>query len=149
MATATKINGQTEEKITALYCRLSVDDDNKDKESNSITNQKQILQDYARKEGYNNTMFFVDDGVSGTTFQRPNFMRMERMAENGEISTIIVKDLSRFGREQVEMGRLTQVVYPRHPLYRHTGACGHSDRRRRGDDALPQYFQRMVCGADL
>ena len=57
-------------------------------------------------------MFFVDDGVSGTTFQRPNFMRMERMAENGEISTIIVKDLSRFGREQVEMGRLTQVVYP-------------------------------------
>lgn len=57
-------------------------------------------------------MFFVDDGVSGTTFQRPNFMRMEHMAENGEIGTIIVKDLSRFGREQVEMGRLTQVVYP-------------------------------------
>ena len=93
-------------------CRLSVDDDNKDEESNSITNQKQILQDYARKEGFANTMFFVDDGVSGTTFQRPNFMRMERMAENGEIGTIIVKDLSRFGREQVEMGRLTQVVYP-------------------------------------
>ena len=111
MATA-KTNGQTDEKITALYCRLSVDDDNKDEESNSITNQKQILQDFARKEGYTNTMFFVDDGVSGTTFQRPNFMRMERMAENGEIGTIIVKDLSRFGREQVEMGRLTQVVYP-------------------------------------
>ena len=112
MTTATKINWQTEEKITALYCRLSVDDDNKDEESNSITNQKQILQDFAKKEGYANTMFFVDDGVSGTTFQRPNFMRMERMAENGEIGTIIVKDLSRFGREQVEMGRLTQVVYP-------------------------------------
>ena len=112
MTTATKPNGQADEKITALYCRLSVDDDNKDEESNSITNQKQILQDFARKEGYTNTMFFVDDGVSGTTFQRPNFMRMERMAENGEIGTIIVKDLSRFGREQVEMGRLTQVVYP-------------------------------------
>mgnify|MGYP002665712517 CR=1 FL=1 len=112
MTTATKLNGQADEKITALYCRLSVDDDNKDEESNSITNQKQILQDYARKEGYTNTMFFVDDGVSGTTFQRPNFMRMERMAENGKIGTIIVKDLSRFGREQVEMGRLTQVVYP-------------------------------------
>lgn len=110
--TTAKTNGQTEEKITALYCRLSVDDDNKDEESNSITNQKQILQDFARKEGYTNTMLFVDDGVSGTTFQRPNFMRMERMAENGEIGTIIVKDLSRFGREQVEMGRLTQVVYP-------------------------------------
>lgn len=112
MTTAANLNGQTDEKITALYCRLSVDDDNKDEESNSITNQKQILQDFARKEGYTNTMFFVDDGVSGTTFQRPNFMRMERMAENGEIGTIIVKDLSRFGREQVEMGRLTQVVYP-------------------------------------
>ncbi len=112
MTTANKLNGQADEKITALYCRLSVDDDNKDEESNSITNQKQILQDFARKEGYTNTMFFVDDGVSGTTFQRPNFMRMERMAENGEIGTIIVKDLSRFGREQVEMGRLTQVVYP-------------------------------------
>lgn len=107
MATANKTNGQAEEKITTLYCRLSVDDDNKDEESNSITNQKQIRSDYAKKNGYSNTMFFVDDGVSGTTFQRPNFMRMERMAENGEIGTIIVKDLSRFGREQVEMGRLT------------------------------------------
>lgn len=112
MTTAAKLNGQTDEKITALYCRLSVDDDNKDEESNSITNQKQILSDYAKKNGYSNTMFFVDDGVSGTTFQRPSFQRMERMVENGEIGTIIVKDLSRFGREQVEMGRLTQVVYP-------------------------------------
>ena len=112
MTTTNKNNGQTEEKITALYCRLSVDDDNKDEESNLITNQKQILQDFARKEGYTNTMFFVDDDVSGTTFQRPSFQRMGRMAENGEIGTIIVKDLSRFGREQVEMGRLTQVVYP-------------------------------------
>ena len=60
MTTAMKLNGQADEKITALYCRLSVDDDNKDEESNSITNQKQILQDYARKEGYTNTMFFVD-----------------------------------------------------------------------------------------
>lgn len=112
MTTATKPNGQADEKITTLYCRLSVDDDNKDEKSNSITNQKQILQDFARKEGYTNTMFFVNDGVSGTTFQRPNFMCMERMAENGEIGTIIVKDLSRFGREQMEMERLTQVVYP-------------------------------------
>lgn len=59
MATA-KLNGQTEEKITALYCRLSIDDDNKDEESNSITNQKQILFDYAKKNGYANTMFFVE-----------------------------------------------------------------------------------------
>lgn len=105
-------NGQEKEKITALYCRLSVDDDKKDMESNSITNQKQILLDYAKKHGYLHPFFFVDDGISGTTFQRPDFQRMQRMAENGEVGTIIVKDVSRFGREQVEMGRLTQVVYP-------------------------------------
>ena len=145
MATA-KLNGQTEEKVTALYCRLSVDDDNKDEESNSIINQKQILSDYAKKNGYTNTMFFVDDGISGTTFQRPNFMRMERMAENGEIGTIIVKDLSRFGHEQAYTGGVPIAWYP---LYRHTRACGHFDRRRCRDDALPQYFQRMVCGADI
>lgn len=112
MATANKTKGQTEELITALYCRLSVDDDNKDMESNSITNQKQILQDFARREGYRNTQFFVDDGVSGTTFQREGFQQMQKMVEGGLIGTIIVKDLSRFGREQVEMGRLTQIVYP-------------------------------------
>ena len=112
MATANKNKGQKEELITALYCRLSVDDDNKDMESNSITNQKQILQDFARREGYRNTQFFVDDGVSGTTFQREGFQQMQKMVEDGLIGTIIVKDLSRFGREQVEMGRLTQIVYP-------------------------------------
>ena len=74
--------------------------------------QKQILLDYAKKHGYLHPVFFVDDGISGTTFQRPDFQRMQRMAENGEVGTIIVKDVSRFGREQVEMGRLTQVVYP-------------------------------------
>lgn len=112
MAAANKNSGQKEELITVLYCRLSVDDDNKDMESNSITNQKQILQDFARREGYRNTQFFVDDGVSGTTFQREGFQRMQNMVESGLVGTIIVKDLSRFGREQVEMGRLTQIVYP-------------------------------------
>lgn len=112
MTTQNKSNGQEKEKITALYCRLSVDDDKKDMESNSITNQKQILLDYAKKHGYLPPVFFVDDGISGTTFQRPDFQRMQRMAENGEVGTIIVKDVSRFGREQVEMGMLTQVVYP-------------------------------------
>ena len=112
MTTANK-SGQTEEKITALYCRLSVDDVKADAdESNSITNQKQILQDYCKKQGYGNTMFFVDDGISGTSFERSGFQQMQRMAEEGKICRIIVKDLSRFGREQVEAGRLTQIVYP-------------------------------------
>ena len=110
----TSDNKGNNNKITALYCRLSVDDTDKqsDEESNSIKNQKQILQDYCKKNGYHNTRFFVDDGVSGTTFDRPGFKEMEALAEEGKIGTIIVKDLSRFGREQTEMGRLTQIVYP-------------------------------------
>ena len=109
------------EKITALYCRLSVEDikDDSDKrrkgkvdESNSISNQKQILSDYAKKHGYTNTMFFVDDGISGTSFDRSDFNRMHRMVEEGRIGTIIVKDLSRFGREHIEGDRLAEIVYP-------------------------------------
>ena len=116
-----KKKAENKVKITALYCRLSVEDtkDLKDKrkknqedESNSIGNQKQILLDYAKKNGYLHTEFFVDDGISGTTFDRPDFQRMQRMVENGEVGTIIVKDLSRFGRESIEMGRLVQIVYP-------------------------------------
>ena len=112
MTTANNTNGQTEEKITALYCRLSVDDDKKDAESNSITNQKQILLDYCQKQGFTNTMFFVDDGISGTSFERGGFQQMQKMVEEGKICRVIVKDLSRFGREMVEAGRLTQIVYP-------------------------------------
>ena len=123
MTTATNISGQTinDELITALYCRLSVEDIKDDKskkkngredESNSISNQKQILLDYCKKHGYKNTMFFIDDGISGTSFDRSGFNQMQKMVEEGKICRIIVKDLSRFGREQVEAGRLTQIVYP-------------------------------------
>lgn len=113
MTAADKTNGQIDEKITALYCRLSVDDVKAGAdESNSITNQKQILRDYCKRQGYGNTMFFVDDGISGTSFERSGFQQMQKMAEEGKICRIIVKDLSRFGREQVEAGRLTQIVYP-------------------------------------
>ena len=109
MATA-KNKGQ-EEKITALYCRLS-QDDGIEGESNSIANQKIILMDYAKKHGHLHPMYFVDDGISGTTFQRPGFQRMEAMIENGEIGTVIVKDLSRFGRNHIETGRYLEMVYP-------------------------------------
>ena len=123
MTTATNISGQTinDELITALYCRLSVEDIKDDKskkkngredESNSISNQKQILLDYCKKHGYKNTMFFIDDGISGTSFDRSGFNQMQQMVEEGKVCRIIVKDLSRFGREQVEAGRLTQIVYP-------------------------------------
>ena len=76
--TTTKSNGQ--QKITALYCRLS-QDDGREGESNSISNQREILLSYAKQHGLVNTQFFVDDGVSGTTFDRSDFQRMEAMAE--------------------------------------------------------------------
>lgn len=108
---ATKQNQGQEEKITALYGRLS-DDDGVDMESNSISNQRTILQYYAKKNGYLHPVFFYDDGVSGTTFERPGFKEMEAMIEAGKVSTIIVKDLSRFGRNYLEVGRYLEIVYP-------------------------------------
>ena len=111
MATKTK-NGQQKEKITALYCRLS-QDDGREGESNSISNQKEILMDYARKYGFLHPEFFVDDGISGTTFERPDFQRMQRMVENGEVATVIVKDLSRFGRNYLEVGDYLEIQYPK------------------------------------
>ena len=102
---------QAENKITALYCRLS-QDDGREGESNSISNQKEILAQYARANGFHNTMFFVDDGISGTTFDRPDFQRMQRMIENGEIGAVIVKDLSRFGRNYLDVGEYLEIKYP-------------------------------------
>ena len=98
-------------KITALYCRLS-QDDGRDGDSNSIVNQREILTQYCRSNGFHNTQFFVDDGVSGTTFDRPDFQRMQRMIENGEIGTVIVKDLSRFGRNYLDVGKYVEIKYP-------------------------------------
>ena len=102
---------QAENKTTALYCRLS-QDDGREGESNSISNQKEILAQYARANGFHNTMFFVDDGISGTTFDRPDFQRMQRMIENGEIGVVIVKDLSRFGRNYLDVGEYLEIKYP-------------------------------------
>ncbi len=107
--TTVKNNGQ--QKITALYCRLS-QEDGREGESNSISNQKTILSAFAKKNGLLHPQFFVDDGVSGTTFARPSFQRMEAMAEAGQISTIVVKDLSRFGRNYLEVGQYLEIKYP-------------------------------------
>ena len=100
-----------QEKITALYCRLS-QDDGLDGESNSIQNQKIILMDYAKKNGYLHPKYFVDDGISGTTFERPGFREMEALIEAGQVAAVIVKDLSRFGREHVETSRYLEIIYP-------------------------------------
>ena len=99
------------DKITALYCRLS-QDDMLDGESNSITNQKAILQKYAEDNGFHNTAFYVDDGWSGTTFQRPDFMRMIQDIESGKIGTVITKDLSRLGRDYLKTGEYIEIIFP-------------------------------------
>lgn len=102
---------QQPDKITALYCRLS-QDDALDGESNSIINQKALLSKYAAEHGFRNTMFFVDDGFSGTNFQRPGFLEMMKYVEDYSVSTLIVKDLSRLGREYSYMGRLQDFIFP-------------------------------------
>ena len=101
----------TPSKITALYCRLSRDDELQG-DSNSIKNQKAILKKYADDNGFINTEFFVDDGVSGTTFDRPDFQRMIAEMESGKIGTIIVKDMSRLGRDYLKVGYYTEIAFP-------------------------------------
>ncbi|EEG75296.1 recombinase family protein [[Clostridium] hylemonae] len=102
---------QQPDKITALYCRLS-QDDALDGESNSITNQKALLSKYAADHGFKNTVFFVDDGYSGTNFNRPGFQEMMKHVEDYGVSALIVKDLSRLGREYSYMGRLQDFIFP-------------------------------------
>ncbi len=98
-------------KITALYERLSRDDELQG-ESNSILNQKKYLEDYARKSGFNNIQHFTDDGYSGTNFNRPGFQSMIAEIEAGHIATVIVKDMSRFGRNYLEVGFYTEIQFP-------------------------------------
>lgn len=97
-------------KITALYERLSRDDELQG-ESNSITNQKHLLKDYARKNGFSNVRHFTDDGVSGTTFDREGFQAMVAEVEAGSVATVIVKDMSRFGRDYLKVGFYTEVMF--------------------------------------
>lgn len=100
-------------KITALYCRLSQDDGNVG-DSMSIQSQKAILEKFAREMGKVAYAFYVDDGYSGTNFQRPSFQRMIADIEDGKIDTVITKDLSRLGRNYLESGAYIEVFFPQH-----------------------------------
>ena len=111
MQTKTKQNNQNPIGITALYCRLSRDD-GAEGESNSIANQKKLLAKYAKEHGFLNTKFYVDDGFTGTNFNRPGFQQMLEDMEMGYISTVIVKDSSRFGRNYLEVGQYTDYYFP-------------------------------------
>ena len=105
------MSNQTE-KITALYCRLSQEDENKG-DSNSIQNQRAILEKYAKDNGFENIQIFVDDGYSGVSFNRPDFQRLLEMMEQGKVATLITKDLSRLGRNYIEVGNYTEMLFPR------------------------------------
>ena len=101
------------DKITALYCRLSKDD-NTNNESMSISTQKTMLKDYAKRNGFLNCQFYVDDGYSGTNYDRPAFRQLIEDIQDGEVSTLITKDLSRLGRNYLETGTYIEVFFPNH-----------------------------------
>ncbi|RKJ40720.1 DUF4368 domain-containing protein [Acutalibacter sp. 1XD8-33] len=98
-------------KITILYCRLS-NEDLVDGESNSIANQRSILTSYAASHGFTNTKVLVDDGYTGTNFNRPGVQEGLALVEQGLVGTWIVKDMSRFGRDYLQVGRFTEIVFP-------------------------------------
>lgn len=105
----------TGNKLAALYCRLSLDDGNEG-ESMSIQSQKAILENYARNAGIINYEFYVDDGYSGTNFNRPSFQKMISDIEDGKIECVITKDLSRLGRNYLESGAYIEVFFPKHKV---------------------------------
>lgn len=101
------------DKITALYCRLSKDDGTNN-ESMSIGTQKTMLKEYAKRNGFTNCKFYVDDGYSGTNYDRPAFQQLIEDIRNGEVATLITKDLSRLGRNYLETGTYIEVFFPNH-----------------------------------
>ena len=131
------------DKITALYCRLSRDDEMAG-ESNSITNQKSILGKYAKNNNFQNIKFFVDDGYSGTTFTRPAFMEIMELAEQGKIGTIIVKDHSRLGRNRLVVGQLLEEDFVRLNI-RYIAIMDNIDSSKGLNDFLPiqDWFNEM------
>ena len=104
---------QVNQKITALYCRISLDDGS-DNESMSISNQKLMLRDFAEKNGMFQYEYYVDDGYTGRNFNRPSFQRMIADIEAGKIGCVITKDLSRLGRNYIEAGSYIEIFFPKH-----------------------------------
>ena len=104
---------QTNQKITALYCRISLDDGG-DNESMSISNQKLLLKDHAEKLGMFQYEYYVDDGYTGRNFNRPSFRRMIADIEAGKVGCVITKDLSRLGRNYIEAGTYIEIFFPKH-----------------------------------
>ena len=127
-------------KITALYCRLSRDD-GIEGESNSILNQKILLGKYASDRGFKNTEYYIDDGCTGVNFDRPDFQRMKADIEKGLVSTVIVKDSSRLGRNYMLTGYFTEIYFPEHDV-RFISVNDFIDSYEREDDLGP--FRNII-----
>ena len=124
------------EKITALYERLSRDDEMVG-DSNSIVNQKKMLEDYAKQNGYTNIEHFTDDGYSGGSFDRPDWKRMIAGIENGSIGTVIVKDMSRIGRDYLQVGFYTEVMFKEKEVHFIAIANGVDNQKRESSEFAP------------
>ena len=130
----------------ALYIRLSREDET-DGPSESVSNQRAMLEDFARQRGVPVAGLYVDDGWSGTSFDRPEFRRMLRDIEAGRVNMVITKDLSRLGRDYIMTGHYMERYFPEHrvryilPVGRHRHRCG---LQRQRDHAVPGHYERHV-----
>ena len=124
------------EKITALYERLSRDDEMVG-DSNSIVNQKKMLEDYAKQNGYTNIEHFTDDGYSGGSFDRPDWKRMVAGIEDGSIGTVIVKNMSRIGRDYLQVGFYTEVMFKEKEVHFIAIANGVDNQKRESSEFAP------------
>lgn len=127
-------------EITALYCRLSRDDDLVG-DSNSIVHQKEILESYTKSHAFLNPVFYVDDGYSGTNFNRPAFQRMLGDIESGKVKTVIVKDMSRFGRNYIMVGYYTEILFEQKGI-RFIAVNDMVDSKQEGDEFTP--FRNII-----
>jgi len=128
------------DKVTALYERLSRDDELQG-DSNSIVMQKKILEDFAQKNGFKNIVHFTDDGWSGTRFDRPSFTRMIEEVEAGNVGAVIIKDMSRLGRDYLQVGMYTEVMF-REKEVRFVAVNDNVDSDKGDDDFVP--FRNII-----
>ena len=122
-------------KITALYVRFSFDD-GIDTESGSIEHQKALLKNYAESNGFTNLSYYADDGYTGTNFNRPNFQRMMNDIKNGLVGTVIVKDMSRLGRNYLMVGQYVEIDFPKYDV-RFIAISDNVDSAKGMNDLLP------------
>lgn len=122
-------------KITALYARFSFDD-GIDTESGSIEHQKALLKNYAESNGFTNLSYYADDGYTGTNFNRPNFQRMMNDIKNRLVGTVIVKDMSRLGRNYLMVGQYVEIDFPKYDV-RFIAISDNVDSAKGMNDLLP------------